>query len=724
MSRVAARSGIWAELDREIDARPAPQPTGTDLWARLERLVDTAEYRPRLETDIEVQEFHLRWGNDYAMIANPRDLIHYTLTPEELGLVRLMDGTRTLKEIILERLRESGDLELSSAIELVHSLYVGNFLDRRYFDVDASVRHAIEPVSSAREKARIFAKSLTVEWKGADRLVKWFYRNGFKVFFTRPAIALSLLLSVGGFTAFLYDVGSHRFFLTGKSVAVGVLILMGLNYFLTFCHELGHALVLTHFGRRVKSAGFQIYFGSPAFFVDASEALMLERRQRILQAAGGPLAESIVAGAASIAILIWPGWGFSETLYKFAVLNYLVLFENLIPLLELDGYFMLSDAIQVPDLRPRSLSFLRHDLWHKLRVRERFSRRELGLTGYGILGILFTIFSFYTAWFFWKQIFGTLISKLWHGGTVTQVLLVVLGVIVAGPIVRGLFKLLGSVALRIRALWRRIRFRMEMKWRVEAAELIDALPSFRDIPVDVLNDLSGRVRIRTLSRGQPVFRQGDRADAFYVVRRGEVQVVEEDPQAGTERVLVTLGRGQSFGELALVEETVRTATVRAVGEAELFEVDKATFDRLLADMIEMPDFLPTLQQLAELQALPTFGSLPPDQLSELLEHGRWVNIPPGEAIVEEGQVGDAFYAIGSGQVNVERGGEVVDVMGPGQYFGEVALLMDVPRTATVRARTPLRAFRVERDGFDRLVADSFRRGRLKPNIVLDRTQEH
>ena len=87
-------------------------------------------------------------------------------------------------------------------------------------------------------------------------------------------------------------------------------------------------------------------------------------------------------------------------------------------------------------------------------------------------------------------------------------------------------------------------------------------------------------------------------------------------------------------------------------------------------------------------------------------------------------VGDAFYAIGSGQVDVERGGHVVDVMGPGQYFGEVALLMDVPRTATVRARTPLRAFRVEREGFDRLVADSFRRGRLKPNIVLDRTQEH
>ena len=47
------------------------------------------------------------------------------------------------------------------------------------------------------------------------------------------------------------------------------LILLGIDYFLTFVHELGHAVVLVHQGRRIKSAGFMIYFGSPAFFVEA-----------------------------------------------------------------------------------------------------------------------------------------------------------------------------------------------------------------------------------------------------------------------------------------------------------------------------------------------------------------------------------------------------------------------------------------------------------------------
>jgi cAMP-dependent protein kinase regulator len=299
-----------------------------------------------------------------------------------------------------------------------------------------------------------------------------------------------------------------------------------------------------------------------------------------------------------------------------------------------------------------------------------------------------------------------------------------LGLLVAGPLVRWALALIRALWRRGRAQWDAIRFRLEREWRIEAARMIDTLPLFEDLPADVLSDLAGRVRLRAVAPGQPVFRQGDRPDAFYVVRRGALQVVEEDADTGEERVLRTLGRGDSFGELGLLQGAPRAATIRALEESQLFEVDKGTFDELLADAARAPQFAPTLQAAAELRALDPFTDLSSAQIAELLQLGTWVNVTPGQEIVRQGEPGDAFYAVRSGQVEVEEDGRAVTVLGPGSFFGEVALLLDVPRTATVRARTPVRVFRLERDGFDRLVGDAFRRGRLNPHVLVERSQRH
>jgi cAMP-dependent protein kinase regulator len=221
-----------------------------------------------------------------------------------------------------------------------------------------------------------------------------------------------------------------------------------------------------------------------------------------------------------------------------------------------------------------------------------------------------------------------------------------------------------------------------------------------------------------------VVRQGDRPEAFYVVRRGTLQALEEDPDTGDERVLRVLGRGESFGELGLLESQPRAATVRSLEESELFEIDKGTFDQMLADMAHVPDFAPTLQRVAELRSLLPFQHLEPAQLSDLAEHGEWVNLGPGEEVIRQGEPGDAFYAIGSGQVEVIRDGRRVETLGPGAYAGEVALLLDVPRTATVRTLTPVRAFRLDREGFDRLIGEAFRTGTLNPQAVVARTGLH
>jgi len=694
------------------------------IWDSLAELVDPAEFRPEIAPDVEVKIFHLKWGNDYALLANPRDFVHYRVEVAEAELLPLMDGTRTVKDIVVERFRDSGEMELSGVADFVQLLRVDNFLTDRFHDVQAVVKRALYPVSVLRAKIREFIRTLSVEWSGANGLVEWFYRGGLRWLFKPVLVIVLALTALAGLVAFASVYGSGRFTLGGRSVAAESLILLGLSYVLTFVHELAHALVVVHYGRRVKSAGFMIYFGSPAFFVESSDALMLERGQRMVQAFAGPFAELVVAGGAAIFIWAFPDSAVAGILYRFALLNYFVIFLNLIPLLELDGYFILADLIQVPDLRPRSLQFIRYDLWRKLRRRERVTKQDLGLALYGFLGIAFTIFSLYTAFFFWQEVFGGLVSDLWGGGLVGKVALVVLGLFLAGPALRGLVALVRALWRNLRELWRGIRFRVQTRWRVEAARLIDALPMFEDLSEELLSDLAGRVRLHSVPPGKPVIRQGDRPEAFYVVRRGTFHVVEEDHDTGKERVLRVLGRGEAFGELGLVDGHPRMATVRAVDEAQVFEVGKGTFDRLLADMIDAPRFAPTLQAVAELRALPPFAMLEASALMEILESGGWMNAAPGETIVEQGEIGDAFYVIGAGRVEALKDGVTIGTRGPGEYFGEIALLMDVPRTATVIARTPVHVFRLSREGFDRVVAGSFRRGTLDPTAAVDRKWQH
>ena len=708
--RAAADAAVGVFAPALPDTRK--EPGTSDLWEDLSERLDPALFRPTLAADIEIRIFRLRWGNDYAVAANPRALLHLTLEVWEAELAQRLDGSRTVSELIVERLNDDGDLDTDAVVDLVQILGISGFLEPRDVNVPQLVQEALK-AHGLRTSLQRFAKTFSIEWSGADSFVRRLYRGGVRWLFHPVVVSVLILVAIGGFAAFVMVERAGHYSLGARAAPLESVVLIVLGWVLTFSHELGHAAVLIHHGRRIKNAGFMLYFGSPAFFVDASDGLMLDRGPRVMQSFAGPFAEFVLAGASSVLLFFLPQGGLAELLYRFSLLNYFVIFLNLVPLLELDGYWILSDLIQVPDLRSRSLEFTQHELWHKIRKRERLSPQEVGLASYGLAGIAFTLFAIWMAAYFWRETFGNLFSSLWRGGTGSRLLLVVLVLVLAGPAVRGIANLVGALYRRGRSIVRKVRFRLETGWRVEAAELIDALPAFEDLADEILSDLAGRVVLRDILAGQAVTRQGDRATAFYVIRRGTFHVETEHPETGDIQLLGTLGRGESFGEIGLLQNSLRQATVRAEGEGEVFEIDKGTFDRLLADPINAPTFGPTLQALAELRGLPVFGHLGTERLAELLHHGAWVSFSAGDQLMEQGAIGDAFFAIASGQADVLIDGEPVGTVIAGGFAGELALLRDVPRSASVTARTSMRAFRLGREGFDALIAEAFGHGTLR-----------
>jgi len=104
-------------------------------------------------------------------------------------------------------------------------------------------------------------------------------------------------------------------------------------------------------------------------------------------------------------------------------------------------------------------------------------------------------------------------------------------------------------------------------------------------------------------------------------------------------------------------------------------------------------------ELALLRRIPVFAPLPPVTLEQLASHLARVRVPAGGAIFRQGDSGDRFYVIEDGEVIVAPVGRPAVALGPGDSFGEVALLRDVPRTATVIARTDAGLLALERDVF-------------------------
>src|SRR5678816_4378679 len=262
------------------------------------------------------------------------------------------------------------------------------------------------------------------------------------------------------------------------------------------------------------------------------------------------------------------------------------------------------------------------------------------------------------------------------------------------------------------ALARRARDRaLDLSAFVQYPEGFLAVPFFSEIPQSLFPTAIQLLRLVRAAEGDVVIREGQLGTAFYFVATGEVRVIA---RAGNNKAVERgrLHEGSLFGEMALVTEQARTASVQVVGEADLLEVDRAAVARLVAEVPVLAERLDRFARERLLKNLlatsPLFKPFDHQQQLELLKRFEGHDLEPGTVIIREGDAGQGLFVIMFGEVeilNKDPAGreKTVAKLGAGEVFGEMSLLGDRPTTATVRTLSRTTIMFLGREDFQRRV---------------------
>ncbi len=393
-------SGLRARLGEPVP--PAAQD-GRRLWDSLKHEVDPAEKRPQANPDVIWRELQDR-KEPYVVLKNVKKKTYMRLSAAQFALWRQMDGQVSVQDLIVEHYMATGNFAHAMILQIVDELA------RKHMLVDAPI--AVWTEARERVYRRTWGHRLSaparffltqrLALKKLDKGLGALYKYGGRFFFTKPALFIYVLLSAAGLFAFLQIVQDPRHVFIGDNYLGGLALIWLASLLPVFIHELGHALTVKHYGREVPQGGLMLYLGMPAAFVETTDIWLEPRRARLAVTWNGPFTGLIIGGSAALIIYFFPTWTLSSFLFKMAGFAYLTVFMNVNPLLKYDGYYILSDALDIPLLRERSMAFIRTHFLRYLVQRRKFSRDEKVFAIYGVLSVIWTGYAIYAISFFWN----------------------------------------------------------------------------------------------------------------------------------------------------------------------------------------------------------------------------------------------------------------------------------------------------------------------------------
>ena len=470
----------------------------TEFWSALIEAADPAAYRPVRNEQVVVSRLEAG-GKPYYILKEPLTKSYLRLTEADYAVWWQMNGRKTLKDLLFYNLMRYETLPIGPFNSLMTDLRAGHFLQdtpTNMYEQAAQQLAARAPASRGRRLINGFLNS-EFPITGLDDFFRPLYRRVEWLFHPLMQIVLALIILLGGGMFGYFFFSWQEAFPLSSGGGWAVLRLLAANLFVIAIHELAHGLMTKHFDRELNQGGFLVYWGMPAFFVDTRDIWLSPRRQRIAVSWAGPHSGLIIGGLTGLGLTAvtaffpqfnqsaWVGF-----LFQLGFIAYLTVFFNLNPLLELDGYFILMDWLDMPGLRRRAFQFWREKLWPHFKTNPaprdfwgKMNRAERVFTFFGGLALAYSVYAIIFALYFWQTRLAPLAEGLWQNyGLGGKLIVLLVTAVVIIPALYALAQLLWSrISAGLEWLARR-----DLLARPDVLALLIGLPLFIGLPVLIL----------------------------------------------------------------------------------------------------------------------------------------------------------------------------------------------------------------------------------------------
>lgn len=650
-----------------------------------------------------------------TLLARP-GAVFLDVAAAEVGVLDLLDGSLSLEALVARALTLQPPVRPLALLRLLRRLHSSGFVD--------GLEGAARDLFGRRPRGRLRRwlwplLDLRLHVTPLRVLAAWgalVPRGAWTVFHALSAVAFLSFLVLAAVLDVRLDPlpgpGDGLPELLGSYVAVA---------FTLSVRSLLRGAALRSQGVGVPAGGLRLLAGVLHVDVDCGERGAAPRAARLQVALVGLSAVALVAAVAGWLHLLLG----TPIAARVAASASLLLVLVATPYARTDLWHLQGLLTRIPGLRRRTLAFLLGGLG---RVLGRRGDGSAGERPYVLLSSLWLGHTALALYLLGEHLLPSALALLMDSvtgqlpGDAAQTALLV----ASAALCVGLLVTLGTLALAlvvvvaasVRALFTGLRRRRPQAVLPREEERQRHRALLDTVPVLAVLEPSGRdlivehMRVERYRPGREILTQGRPRDRLCLLVSGTCGVELQEP-SGLRHAIGRLDAGDCFGELALVDDGPRGATVRADSECVVLALDRRELDELAAELGPGLEALRAEARLrAELSRLPGFLHLAPGEVERLRKATHEVSVAGGATVVGEGERDDALYLIRSGSCRVRRAGaggaaEELATLSSGDHFGAVAPLLGVARTASVVADVAVTLLRVDGDALRQVLLENF-----------------